>query len=76
VPQHEREDDDWVLVVRPLPTGIPAAVRVRRLLKFAGRVLGLRVVQVRDATPEEARTMRRAEGSDSPLSPAQPVEGR
>lgn len=46
-------DDTWVLVFRPLPSDVPVPVRIRRLLKIAGRQLALRCVLVRDPTPDE-----------------------
>lgn len=41
-------EEVWVIVLKPRRDSIPAAVRVRRLLKWADS-LGLRCVRVRDA---------------------------
>jgi hypothetical protein len=38
----------WVIVFEALPEGPPPALRVRRLLKFAGRVLQLKAVEIRE----------------------------
>jgi hypothetical protein len=40
---------DVVLVLRPLPSAVPADVRLRQLLKYALRCQGLKCVAVRDA---------------------------
>jgi hypothetical protein len=53
------EPDLWVLTFRPEVNDVPPPIRIRRLLKYAGRVLGLKCVEVRDAKPGE---LDRAEG--------------
>lgn len=47
------DDDLWVVVFRPLPSEVPAGVRMRRLIKAALRYYHLDPVQCRAATPEE-----------------------
>ena len=42
---------DWVLVLRPLPSAIPAAVRMRRLLKCLLRAYHIRCVSVGSGLP-------------------------
>jgi hypothetical protein len=46
-------DDGYVLVLVPLPDSVPAAVRVRRLLKAALRGYRLKCVLIRDPKAEE-----------------------
>lgn len=46
-------DDLWLIVLKPLPHDVPAAVRVRRWLKLALRAYRLRCVTVRSPTPAE-----------------------
>ena len=45
---------DYVLVLRPLASDVPAAVRLRRALKILLRVFRLRVVDVRELPNEQA----------------------
>lgn len=44
---------EWVIVIRPEPSAVPAGRRVARLLKYAKRALGLTAVAVRDPSPSE-----------------------
>lgn len=45
------DPDVWVLIFKGGCSNVPAAVRVRRLLKYALRVLGLRCVHCGDRVP-------------------------
>ncbi len=45
-------DDTVRLTFRPLADSVPAAIRLRRLLKIALRQLNLRCVAVEGAAPE------------------------
>ena len=42
---------DYVLILRPVPRATPAAVRLRRALKYLGRICELRCVHVDDLAP-------------------------
>jgi hypothetical protein len=66
------DPDVWHLEFRQSPGTVPAAVRVRLLLKAAGR-LGLRCIRVRDGQPE-ARPADRT-GADRPDAD-RPAAGR
>ena len=50
-PQRER----FVITLEALPDGVPAEVRLRRLLKHALRALKLRCVGLREGPTEEER---------------------
>jgi hypothetical protein len=52
MPTKKPEPDDWSLIFRSVGPGPPVAVRVRRLLKFAWRALGLRCVGYGAGQPE------------------------
>ena len=43
-----------MILLSPLPGPVPAAVRIKKLLKIAGRSLGLRCVRVRSPTAAKA----------------------
>ena len=47
---------DYVLVLRPLASDVPAAIRLRRALKCLLRVYGLRAVSVRQVGDEPPDT--------------------
>lgn len=49
--------DTWLLF-SPEDTGVPDAVRFRRLVKFAGRTLGLKCKRVCGKAPPEADNPR------------------
>jgi len=48
------DPDLWLILIRPMPSNLPAAVRVRQLLKRALRDWGLKCIEVRTPTPAEA----------------------
>ncbi len=56
----KRNADDWGLVFRPVGNGPPAAIRVRKVLKFAKKVLGLRCVGYTQPDPGPARAQERS----------------
>ena len=45
---------DYLVRLRPIPGDCPPYLRLRRLLKFALRTLGLRCVEVREMTETPA----------------------
>jgi hypothetical protein len=48
------EDADVALVFRPVPNfGVPAAIRLRRLLKYALRSCGFRAIDHRQVKPAD-----------------------
>src|SRR4051812_34200077 len=42
------------LTLADMPTGVPFEVKVRRLLKIAGRSLGLKCVEMRDVSHDDS----------------------
>jgi hypothetical protein len=46
-------EPDVIITLRPLAAAEPVAVRLRRLLKFAGRKLGLKCLQCQDAPAQD-----------------------
>jgi hypothetical protein len=57
----ELGSDVWIVEFRPLPDDVPAANRVRRLLKWVAS-LKLRCVLVRNPTASDLRTAERTQG--------------
>ena len=53
--KHDRPRYELTLEAAPDPGGPSAALRLRRLLKYAGRVCRLRCVEAREVTPEPDR---------------------
>jgi hypothetical protein len=48
------EASDWVIIVRPLASNVPAAIRVRRVLKYMLRSQGLQCMFVGGRLPTTA----------------------
>jgi hypothetical protein len=47
---------DYRLILRPQPSPTPVAVRLRRLLKYALRVVGLKCLRVEEIAPQPEQT--------------------
>jgi hypothetical protein len=52
--------DQWTVTFQAAPDSVPAIVRLRRLLKFAWRVLRLRVVTLEGERTSAAGLARRS----------------
>lgn len=52
----DRDPEVWCLVLRAETEGAPTVVRVRQLLKYAKRALGLKCVGIPNDLPDGART--------------------
>jgi hypothetical protein len=59
---HER----WVITFEPRPDPAPVAARMKKLLKYAGRALGLKAIRVSGPPAEEIPTPDAAQGEGEP----------
>lgn len=50
-----QENPDWRVTLRPTGEGPPAAIRVRRFLKWVWKCFGLRAVKVEQVPREERK---------------------
>ena len=70
----------YVLTLRAVPdaNGVPVVIRFRRVLKYAGRVCGLRCVAIRPADDQQAQQAPPSDpaagGDDRGRGDDQPVE--
>jgi hypothetical protein len=53
--EQQPDPDEWVIVLRALPSVVPAAIRVRHLLKRALRDWNLRCVSCSSKLPTEGK---------------------